>query len=199
MTTAVNKALAATSPAIKGLSDQLAPALKKHANALGQWVIESAQRNERFTALLWWKQAQYSPSLKRSYRGLSPAGTAVALSFDLASVSGAPVPLSVEYFLRETISNLLPKNPKLTLGAFVEAITACDEVVPCLPTAPSGSPHRVSLREFLSILRQAVLVDETIPVNVGVAPSTSLPVSEWAVWLLRERLSEILTAPDVRT
>lgn len=60
----VNKALAATSPVIKGLNDQLAPALKKYANALAKRVIGSSQRTERFTALLWWKQAVYSPSLQ---------------------------------------------------------------------------------------------------------------------------------------
>lgn len=192
----VNKALAATSPAIKGLSDQLAPALKRHAKELSKWVIGSAQRNERFTALLWWKQALYSPSLQRSYRKLSPAGTAIALSFDLGSVSGAPVPLSVEYFLRETIRNVLPENPKMTLAELAAATKTGDAVDSCLPAAPSGAPHRISLREFLSVARQAVPADETIPIYVGVVPSTSLPVSEWAVWLLRERLAEILTAPE---
>lgn len=194
--TSVNKALAATSPAIEGLNKQLAPALKKHANALGKWVIGSAQRNERFTALLWWKQALYSPSLQRSYRELSPADAVVALSFDLGSVSGAPVPLSVEYFLRETIRDLLPGNPKMTLAELVAGTKAGDAVDSCLPTAPGGSPHRVSLREFLSTARQAVPADETVPAYTGVLPSTSLPISEWAVWLLRERLAEILTAPQ---
>jgi len=192
----VNKALAATSPAIKGLSVQLAPALQKHANALGKWVTGSAQRNERFTALLWWKQALYSPSLQRSYRELSPTDAAIALSFDLGTVTSAPVPLSVEYFLRETIRNLLPENPKITLAEFVAATKTGNAVDPCLPAAPSGSPHRISLREFLSVVRQAVPADGTIPAYAGVVPSTSLPVSEWAVWLLRERLAEILTAPE---
>jgi hypothetical protein len=193
----VNKALSATSPAIEGLSKQLTPALKKHANALGKWVMDSAQRNERFTALLWWKQALYSPSLQRSYRKLSPVGTIIALAFDLGSVSGAPVPLSVEYFLRETIRNVLPENPKLTLAELVAATKTDDAVNPCLPVAPNGPPHRISLREFLSVVRRAVPANETIPAYTGVVPSTSLPVSEWAVWLLRERLAEILTAPKV--
>jgi hypothetical protein len=194
--TSVNKALAASSPAIKCLSDQLAPALKKHANALGKWVIGSAQRNERFTALLWWKQALYSPSLQRSYRELSPEGTAIAISFDLCCVSGAPVPLSVEYFLRETILNILPENPKVTLAELVAATKISDELVPCLPNASSGSPRRISLRQYLSVVRQAVPIDDAIPDYVGILASTSLPISEWAVWLLRERLAEILTDPD---
>jgi hypothetical protein len=194
--TAVNKSLSATLPTIKGLSDQLAPALRKHANELSEWVVGSAQRNERFTALLWWKQALYSPSLQRSYRELSPAVTAVTLSFDLCSVSGAPVPLSVEYFLRETIRNLLPDNPKMTLAELAAAIKTDDAVEACLPEAPGGAPHRISLREFLAVARQDAPADATIPAYTGLIPSTSLPLSEWAVWLLRERLAEILIAPE---
>jgi hypothetical protein len=104
--------------------------------------------------------------------------------------------LSVEYFLRETIRSVLPENPNVTLAEIIAAVKIGDEVVPCLPSAPSGSPHRVSLREFLSEVRRAVPSDEAIPSYVGILPSTSLPISEWAVWLLRERLAEILTAPE---
>ena len=48
--------------------------------------------------------------------------------------------------------------------------------------------HQVSLRRS-----EAMPDDETISYYVGIKPSTKLPLSEWAVWLLRERLSEKLT------
>lgn len=149
VTVSVNKALATASTANASLSKQLTPALKKHANALGEWVVKSTQRNERFTALLWWKQALYSPSLQCSYRDLPPAGIATALSFDLANVSGAPVPLSVEYFLRETLRNILPENPEVTLAEFLTSANPDDRIAQCLPTASSDSPRRISLREFV--------------------------------------------------
>ena len=158
--------------------------------------MESAQRNERFTALLWWKQALYSPSLRCSYRDLSPAGTAIALSFDLGGVSGAPVPLSVEYFLREMIRNVLPENPELTLAELVAAMKTDERIDLCLPTAPSDTPLRISLRELLSVVRKKVPTDDAITDYVGIVSSTSLPLTEWAVWLLRERLAEILTTPE---
>lgn len=194
--TSVNKALASTSPLIEGLSKQLAPAMKKYASAFAEWAVGLAKRNERHTSLLWWKQTLYSPSLKRSYRGLSPTEVAIALSFDLGTVSGAPVPLSVEYLLRETIHNVLPNNPELNLEEIIAATRDSEEISPCLPTAPSGTPRRVSLREFLAVVRQSAPPDETISSYVGILPSTSLPISEWAVWLLRERLADILTTPD---
>lgn len=190
---AINNATTETKPAVEEFSKQLAPALKKHASALYKWVMGSVERNQRLTSLLWWRQTLYSPSLRCSYRELSPAGTAIAISFDLGNVSGAPVPLSVEYFLRETMRNVLPENPKLTLAELVAAIKSSDVVGPCLPTTPTGIPHRISLREFLSVVRQEVPPENTTSAYVGIVSSTSLPISEWAVWLLRERLAEILS------
>ena len=198
--TSVNKALAATSPTIEGLSKQLAAALKKHANALGKWVIESAQRNERFTALLWWKQALYSPSLQRSYRELSPAGTAIALSFDLGSVSGAPVPLSVEYFIsRETIRNVLPENPKMTLAELATRLRVPTQlirvyrlrrVVPLI-VFHFGSFCQ-SFGKRCQPMRQSQLTRASCQQLVCRYLSR-------AVWLLRERLAEMLTVPEAKS
>lgn len=192
----VNKALTAVSPMLKGVSEQLDPALNKYATALGKWVIDSTQRNEQFTTLLWWKQALYSPSLKRSYRELSPTDIAIAVSFDISAVSGAPVPVSAEFFLREVIYALVPDNPRLTLAEMVEAIKAIGLIESCLPTAPDGHTHRISVREFLSLFRQGTPPAEAVPAYVGVGPTTTLTLSEWGVWLLRERLAEILATTE---
>lgn len=194
---AVNKAIKATTPAIKGLGDQIAPALKKYSESLAKSLISAAQQNERFTALLWWKQALYSPSLQRSYRGLTATEVIVSLSFDLGSVSGAPVPLSVEYFLRESLLSIFPENPSVTLADLVTDVKEKGIGVPCLPTAPSNSPpHRISLRSFLSLSRESTIDAEAISTFVGIEPTTSLPISEWVVWLLRERQAELLTTEN---
>lgn len=192
----VNKALSAVSPMLKGVSEQLAPALNKYATALGTWVIDSTQRNEQFTTLVWWKQALYSPSLKRSYRGVSAPVISIATSFDLSAVSGAPVPVSVEFFLREVIHALAPDNPRLTLGDLVEALRTTDSIEPCLPSPPTGPAHRVSLREFLALARQGTPPVEAVPTYVGIELATALAISEWTVWLLRERLADILVTTE---
>jgi hypothetical protein len=86
----------------------------------------------------------------------------------------------------------VPDDPRLTLAQMVEAIKTSAPIEPCLPTAPSGLPHRVSLREFLSLVRHGVAPIETIPAYIGIGPTTALTLSEWAVWLLRERLADTL-------
>ena len=188
----VNKALATVSPMLKGVSDQLEPALNKYANALGKWAIDSTLHSKQFTTLLWWKQALYSPSLRRSYRGLSAAGISIATSFDLSEVSSAPVPASVEFFLREVIHALVPENPRLTLVDLAEALKANEPIDPCLPSPPTGPTRRVSLRDFLALARQGTLTAEMMQAYVGIEPTTAITLSEWTVWLFRERLADIL-------
>lgn len=190
----VNDVLSAVAPLLKGVNEQLEPALNQYATALGEWVISSTLRNEQFTTLLWWKQALHSPSLKRSYRSLSPAVALVALPFDLTQISGAPVPVSVEFFLRETIRAVVPDNPRLMLAELIETAKTSDSIEPCLPSPPTGPAHRVSLREFLALARQGTPPVEAIPTYVGIEPTATLTLSEWAVWLLRERLADILAS-----
>lgn len=196
ISTEVNKALAAFSPILKGVSEQLDPALNKYATALGKWVIESTQRNEQFTTLLWWKQALYSPSLQCSYRGLPTAIIAAATSFDLAEVSGSPVPVSVEFFLREVIHSLSPENPLLTLADLIDALKATGPIEQCLPTPPTGPTHRISLREYLALARLGTSPVDAVQAYVGIELTTALALSEWAVWLLRERLADILVTTE---
>ena len=195
----VNKAIGAIQPGVTEFTEQLEPALKKQAGAISKWVLGSTQRSERLTFLLWWKQALYSPSLKRSYRGLSATGISIATTFDLSGVSGAPVPVSVEYFLREVIHTLVPDNSRLSLAEMIEATKTSDPIEPCLPTTPSGPPHRISLREFLAFSRHGTPRAEDVPAYLGIERSTTLTVSEWAVWLLRERLADILATTNSRS
>lgn len=193
----VNDALSALAPLLKGVNEQLEPALIQYASNLGEGLLKSTQKSERFTTLLWWKQALYSPSLKRSYRGISPIDLSIATSFDLSTVSAAPVPLSVEFFLREVIYALAPKNPLLTLAEMVDAIKTSDSIEPCLPSPPIDQMRRVSLREFLAIAREGIPADEMIPAYVGIEPTTAHTLSEWTVWLLRERLADLLVATKI--
>jgi hypothetical protein len=191
--TEVNKALTAISPALTGLTEQLGPALNEHANALATLVTSSIRQIEGFTTLLWWKQALYSPTLRCSYRDLDSALAAAAMPFDLVEVSGAPVPQSVECFLREALLSVVPANPRLKLAELADAIKSSDKFESVLPTATADKPHRVSLREFLRPHRESSVPSKAVSAYVGLNATTELPLSEWTTWLLRERLAEILS------
>jgi hypothetical protein len=62
--------------------------------------------NRRYD-LLWWRHSLYSPSLKRTYRGLDPSTVCVVVGFDVYKMVSDFYPQSVEFLLRETISTLI--------------------------------------------------------------------------------------------
>lgn len=67
----VNKALKEASAGIKAVGEQVDVGLSKFAIDLERVVSDSVRRSDRLTGLVWWKNALYSPALKRSYRWVS--------------------------------------------------------------------------------------------------------------------------------
>ena len=61
---------------------------------------------QRRTNLLWWKQAQYSPSAGTSYRNLAPEAAAALMAFDLYEQVPTFSPASVSAFLYEAVMTL---------------------------------------------------------------------------------------------
>lgn len=192
--TEVNKVLKAATAGLKAVSEQIDGGLSKFAIDLARIASDSVRRSERLTGLVWWKNALYSPALERSYRGLDPVETALVLTSDLARLSDAPVPLSVEYFMRETLQALVPSCPHVTLVEFLAAAKASSLVAGCLPTVPAVAIRRVSLLELVALARQSDVAEDSLPARVGIGSSIPLPLTEWAVWLLRENLAAKLMA-----
>lgn len=189
--TEINKVLGGVATGLKGVADQLDPALTKFGVTVGKLVADSVARSERYTELVWWKQSLYSPGLKRSYRELSPTEMVVALTHDLAAIAPAPVPLSVEFFMRETLMNLTEADARLTLAEFRAGVKASSLVRNCLPAAPANDARRVSLPELLALDGH---VTGTVIAHIGVKDVTALSLGDWAVWLLREHLAADLAA-----
>ena len=54
--------------------------------------------------VLWWFQAKYSPSLRRSYRDMPTEVAAVAMAHDLSMFVPAMSPTSVTYVLGEAVA-----------------------------------------------------------------------------------------------
>lgn len=190
--TEINKALATLGSAVKTLNEQLDPGLNKFTAALGKMAADLVRRSERRSELVWWKNALYSPSLKRSYRSLSPVETVIVIAKDLSHLCGAPTPLSVEYFMRETIQTLIPSAGTLTLSDFLADAKTSPLLNAYFPEVTIGSPRRVSLPEVFTVARQITLTGNSLQTWAGIKPSMSLPFGEWAVWLLRENLATSL-------
>ena len=188
----VNKGMTEIASALTETGKQIEAAVKRHGRALMEWVTESERRKGSLTRLLWWKQALYSPILRSSYRTSPSALLALAMPLDLCEVSGAPIPQSVEFFLRETVKAVVPDDTPFTLSDFVAAIKSNAMAEAFLPAAPDATPRRMLLSEFLRVVRTVDISEDQIPTYVGVGGNISLPLSNWTVWILRNRQAHIL-------
>jgi hypothetical protein len=189
--TAIDGSVASMSPTIKSLNTKLTSTINEHFDLISKWVTKSQKSNERLTSLLWWKEALYSPCLKQSYRGVQPAELAFVAAYDLSQISGAPVPQSVEYFLSETILKVFPKDPKLTLNQVITAFNSSELVGTVTGSFGEIEDGRVSLSEFLSIASDKKIA-KTSQARVGIKPSISLHLTEWAKWFLHDNVTRQL-------
>ena len=189
--TAIDESVGSLSPTVKGLNKKLTTAINEHFDLISNWVANSQKSNERLTSLLWWKEALYSPCLKRGYRGLEPAELAFVSAHDLCQISGASIPQSVEYFLSETILKVFPKNPKLTLNQLVTAFKSSQFVGTVMDSFGEIEDGRISLSEFMSIASDKKIL-KTSQARVGIKTSISLQVTDWAIWFLRDNVTRQL-------
>jgi hypothetical protein len=164
-------------------------------------ISESNQRADRDKlAALWWSEAMYSPSLRESYRCLSPEVAAVAMALDLFEQVEAPAPISVAYLLSETVARLpqaghdRPLPLKNILSALHDHGAPIREMVSqeALP-----SKGRVPLS---ALIEQAVLhnseVASQITMRTGLDPETPFTLPELAMACFRGLQAWALVQPE---
>ena len=85
---------------------EIVETVSRHFNKTLEAVSRATAGLQRRTYLLWWKEALYSPSLRRSYRDLPGLQAAVLMAFDLYNLVPNFTPRSVSSFLNETVRAL---------------------------------------------------------------------------------------------
>jgi len=138
--------------------------------------------------ILYWKEALFSPSKKVSYRQLSLDGMIYWAAADLHLRVPPFHPISVEFFLRETVRAALgdkEAKKKLTLEQFFIGTSADVE-----SAVPLGSEVRTDRRLTpLEALHAAVakkLEAHKASVQTGIPPQTTIQRDEMAVLLFRD-------------
>lgn len=191
---AIDKAIAPLAGQANVIAEQLEPALKKFgkemSGAIGEWVTNAVSSTRQRSDLLWWKESLYSPALRSTYRGLSPAEVAISMAHDLHNIAAVPSPQSVEYFLRETIKAVSPQDPELSIADVLKSAQRSRIIQ---PVAPPSSVQRVCLLTSLGYNKSAEIPVELLPAWVGIRGDLRLPCSEMAVWLFRDAQALSLT------
>jgi hypothetical protein len=147
----IDKAEVDAGEAIDNLYGWLEPRMASFMSALSQQcgtTINAAKRSE----LLWWKESMYSPLLNRTYRDLPSGVTAVCMAVDLQKLVGRIAPISVDFFLRETVRSTLAGSSAIPFNELLSQINTGDFVDSLVSGLPS-IPARAGIRTLVETLK----------------------------------------------
>lgn len=168
--------------------------------------LKSAQLTEVKNAILWWKNALYSPRLRITYRQMPALQAAICMAADLADIVPPIYPIGVDFVLAETVRDLLRTSgysggetlrflEVTEIGRETSSVDVL-KVVISQGTVPSG---RGSLLNYIQIMLQyPTSTALEIKVRVGVTPDTEIAVTDLAIWIFRDIQAQKLVASASR-
>jgi hypothetical protein len=137
--------------------------------------------------ILYWKEALFSPSKRVSYRQLSHDGMIYWAAQDLHLRVPRFHPLSVEFFLRETVRSAIggkEAKKKLTLEQFSAGAAADVESALPTPSDVDASQRLTPLQAVHASVAKKLDAHEA-SVQTGIPPQTAIQRDEIAVLLFR--------------
>ena len=186
------KSLSVEDAGLSEATGKFAAAISVHLAKTVQAISDATAGLQRRTSLLWWKEALFSPSARKSYRDVSAPAVAALMAFDMHRQIPTFSPASIPAFLRETVIALpsIDGDHKTPIRELVEdAGRTCvlaelrTEAARLVPT-PAGRGPLLALIGYPDVLSQTD--DQSFRDLVGVRPDTEFSLPDWSVWLLRE-------------
>lgn len=145
---------------------------------------QAAQNSERRTQLLWWKEALFSPTFRIGYREMPEFQACLALAKDLSDLVDLVTPLSMDYFLRESVSQVISKEKQnssiQTFGENAASKESRPWIDKTFPNA-SSAPKRL-FGEFAKDLTSGAVRIADCENNTGINPKTETSLVDFAVW-----------------
>lgn len=187
----VNSVLSAQNKSIEALAQEINISLQgliPFIVEIKDVIISNVQATNKQSKLLWWKQALYSPNLKKSYRSLEPVNAAIIMAVDLASMVDPIYPHSVDFLLMETLKSVHDDQiDKLEpLSHWIELASSLDEnevaMLQHLTNEGEGrKPLGTALANSLNGITSADIFTET-----GIIKEATLSLGDLAVWVFHD-------------
>ena len=162
--------------------------IEPYFNEIGNQVVQGVEAVNNRSELLWWKESLYSRSTKSSYRGLDNINfIPVVMAFDLYDMVNQIYPVSIDYFLRETLLKLIPSDhEEISINDFTtlfkEGFLA--EYIKTAKIKLEHSENRNTLLTYLNSVAQGHTSNSDI--QLGIAPDTKFKLDDLAVWLFHD-------------
>ena len=192
---AINRATGSLS--VEGLdlpriTEDLSRVMSEHLTNVLQAVSDSTAGLQRRTNLLWWKEALFSPSARKSYREMTPYEASVLMAFDMHRQIPTFSPASIAAFLREAVIALpsIEQERKAPILELFEQTRDADVLSEFrtesgkLVGAPSGRGSILGVIGYSDAMRG--INKSEFRELVGVNADTPLTLPDWSVWIFRE-------------
>ncbi|GAB3857115.1 hypothetical protein GCM10028822_30300 [Hymenobacter terrigena] len=181
-----NKALAQTagSKQLEEFSNQVTNYLREISAAMSQQAASNNLRGQ----LLWLKETLYSTSQDTSYRQLPAGVVELALASDTQALLPPIYPISVEYFLRETLGAATSgtEEPRHFEEWLLSQEAASATLQPLLPLASLPEAGRLTLLAFVRGVVNGKLAVADFESTTGLRLTDTISRQELTVWLFRE-------------
>ncbi len=184
-----NKSLISILNSIQKSIDTYLSNLKPHLEQVSSSILQSSQSLNKRSDLLWWKQALYSPKLDVGYRKLDPLLLAMVMAIDLADSVSPIYPKSVDFFLEETLRDVLGDEieKNIVLTELLEKFTLFSDTEKfLLEKLYDESENRKPLGVCISgVLKGEMTADEVFKYT-GIEKSTKISLGELTIWLFHD-------------
>ncbi len=184
-----NKSLTSISSSIQESIGAYFSNLKPHLEQVSSSILKSSQSLNKRSDLLWWKQALYSKKLDVGYRKLNPLVLAMVMAVDLADSISPIYPKSVDYFLEETLRDVLGDEieKNIVLTDFLEKLkqfSGTEKLL--LEKLQDESENRKPLGTCISgVLKGEMTTDEVFKYT-GMEKNVKISLGELTVWLFHD-------------
>ncbi|MDX1905451.1 MAG: GTPase-associated system all-helical protein GASH [Bacteroidia bacterium] len=170
---------------------------KKALDANLKASFSSLTAVERRSKLLWWKETLYSPSQKRSYRGLDKYLLPVLMGVDLNNQIPEITPVSVDYLLRDTLFLLINKqDTPVNFSDYLTQIQTEKLKLILKPyfTTLNEIEGRISVTDFISLLLNGRVSINDFKLRTGIDETESITLTDLSVVVLHDLLIQRLIA-----
>ena len=171
------------------LSNQIAEFLTKLDDTFRVLSLQNSATLRNRSQLLWWKESLYSKSFGVSYRSIDKEYLPFVMAFDLYNEVEHIYPVSIDYFLKETIRTVMGKEDQLiTLEKFISLFAKGDlqKFLLDIKLNYSNCDNRSSLLQFInSISKEEKNLDNAKEI-LGIDAKSELSIADVAVWVFHE-------------
>jgi hypothetical protein len=189
---AVNKALKNQASSLTANQTQIQEAVNKLISKTQTEILQKSRLLQMRTHLLWWKEACYSPSLKKSYRGLENGMLELLLAADYSSFVPHIYPESVDYFLLE-FHKALGTNEKIKIADLLNSIKKHAPQLKQILPEPVIDSSRCSLFNFAkAIVWDKCNVSDSKNL-MGISEETEITFGDFILWTFHDSQAFKLT------